>query len=120
MISARALERASYDQASLPPDEAAPVRCGCRALLWATLSELFTSRNLHRKKSKHVGEHHKRRQRQHEDDARWLASAVDVPFSLVWICQHLGIDPNEVRVAYHNGVGVPHRRSVRSLNGMAA
>jgi hypothetical protein len=46
-------------------------------------------------------------------DIAWLQSAETGPFSFLWCCQQLGLDPRAVRAAYFGGQGLPDCRFKR-------
>jgi hypothetical protein len=92
----------SYDGNGGALPEPSPPPCGCRELLWAVLRDLFVVRQLAVK-----GDQSDRLAAQVAADRQWLASDADYPFSLRWVCHHLGVEPGDVRRAYQAGVRVP-------------
>jgi hypothetical protein len=69
---------------------------GCRGLLVALLQDLFqTQQQLRRRKP---GYFYGRAQLAR--DVAWVASEDTDPFSFRWVCEHLGLDPAQVRRRY--------------------
>jgi hypothetical protein len=93
MISLAALERTTYDPEAL---HAVPVPrlplTGCRLLLWGILIDLFDVRRL--RYSAAIA------RKQYERDVRWITADSDEPFSFLWVCANLGIDPEGLRTVY--------------------
>jgi hypothetical protein len=86
----------SYDPHGLiaHTDQTHP-QSGCHALVAALLDDVFLCRET-RSTSK-------RAFKQWQQDARWIASERDEPFSFIWCCEHLNLDPAVVRTAYVTG-----------------
>jgi hypothetical protein len=100
-IAAFDLEAEAYDRNGGEPGKASPPPCGCRDLLWGLLRDVFLVRELSRRANHH------QLAAQVALDRAWLASESDHAFSLVWVCQHLGVSPAVVRAAYAAGAWVP-------------
>jgi hypothetical protein len=84
----------ALDYFSIPPAlPEQPYQSGCKLLWHSVLMECFDCRF-----SKSRGA---RRQAQRDRD--WVASTSEKPYSFVWICQQLGLDPQATREAYFNG-----------------
>lgn len=69
-----------------------PPQSGCRALLTALLEDLFYCKAKRRAS--------KRAWRQYVSDVLWVASASTAPFSFVWVCRELDLDPAGVRARF--------------------
>ena len=65
----------------------------CRSLLRRTLVDLF-----HVRARATADPQHERVQFAH--DCEWVSSDRDTPFSFVWVCEQLGLDPAVVRRLY--------------------
>lgn len=63
-----------------------------RALLSALIDDLFLVRD----SSTMTGA----RKRQRERDCMWVQSDAESPFSFLWVCNHLGLAPEQVRRQY--------------------
>ena len=92
---APAIEQASYDPNG-PPDQPDryQVHSGCQSLLYALLQDVFLCLHSHSRQGK----------QQCERDRQWVLSDDTAPFSFIWTCQHLGVDPLALRRAYLAGV----------------
>ncbi len=64
-----------------------------KGLLRDVLSDAFVVRDLARKGNKLFVT-------QLEMDRTWFQSRDESPFSYLWICQHLGLDPLKIRTLY--------------------
>ncbi len=64
-----------------------------KALLRDVLSDTFVVRDLARKGNRLFVS-------QLESDRRWFHSRDESPFSFLWVCQHLGLDPSKIQSLY--------------------
>jgi hypothetical protein len=82
-----------YDPHGLvAPVDRPPPQTGCRALVAALLEDVFLCRDT-RSTSRRVFN-------QWQRDAGWVASDAERPFSFLWCCHMLGLDPQTVRRDY--------------------
>ena len=70
-----------------------------KALLRDVLADAFTVRDLARKGNSLC-------YAQVQQDRTWICSDEDSPFSFVWICQHLGLEPRKLRSLYFSAAPV--------------
>jgi len=87
------------------PESRTSVPTGCRALLLAMLQDLFAVRDTLNRISLGDARYHVLTGVS-ASDREWLASESDAPFSFLWICHHLGLDPDFLRRCYHHGHAV--------------
>lgn len=84
---------------------------GCRLLLVALLEDLF-----------YVKTHQRRNKvsmKQYQRDRRWVMSESRLPFSFIWTCTRLRLDPAAVRQAFladrHTTLGERGRRTAEEV-----
>ena len=70
-----------------------------KALIRDVLADAFAVRDLARKGNSLC-------YAQFQQDRIWMCSADESPFSFVWICQHLGLEPCKLRSLYFSAAPV--------------
>ncbi len=91
----------------LPPEPCPSVPTGCRVLLLAILEDVFLVRETLARIAPEADRHRYRSLcTQAAKDREWLAADNDAPFSFLWLCQHLALDPDSLRHSYDSAPSV--------------
>jgi hypothetical protein len=108
--------RAQFTPATLRPPRLTPILM----LLQEVLADLFEVRDQFPEAQHRRGRQARAILRQYEQDLQWLTSPEEqVPFSFVWVCQALGLEPSAVRRHYLSGqpVALPRRHLASITTG---
>ena len=89
----------------LPAAPPTSLPTGCRALLWALLEDVFIVRDTAARIAPGDGRY-RILTGAAASDREWLASESDGPFSFLWVCHHLGLEPDVLRRCYDRGHAV--------------